>query len=118
MKPDSPLFLITISGNLNGVTNPKVAADWSKGTPADWATDTLQVAKKAYCLPGISTVMPSGTKIGDDYFQHGAAGDPETAGEGRSSGGWGAEWDFQIGVIDEVSHRDLWPGTVADGTAF
>ena len=53
--------------DLNGVTNPKLAAEWSKGTPEDWATDTLQIAKKAYCLPGTNTVMTSGTKLGDDY---------------------------------------------------
>ena len=53
--------------DLNGVTNPKLAAEWSKGTPEDWATDTLQVAKKAYCLPGTQNVIQSGTAIGDDY---------------------------------------------------
>ena len=53
--------------DLNGVTNPKLAAEWSKGTPEDWATDTLQVAKKAYCLLGTNTVIPSGTKLGDEY---------------------------------------------------
>jgi hypothetical protein len=42
---------------------------WSKGTPEDWATESLQIAKEAYCLPGIKTVMKSGTKIGDDYYR-------------------------------------------------
>jgi len=37
---------------LNGVTNPRLAAEWSRGTPEDWATESLQVAKEAYCLPG------------------------------------------------------------------
>jgi nuclease S1 len=55
--------------DLNGVTNPKAAAEWSKGTPEDWATDTLQVTKLAYCLPGTNTVMPSGSKIGDEYYK-------------------------------------------------
>lgn len=53
--------------DLNGVTNPKLAAEWSKGTPADWAADTLQVARKAYCLPGTQNVIQSGTALGDDY---------------------------------------------------
>jgi hypothetical protein len=43
------------------------AAGWSKGTPEDWATESLQLAKKAYCLPGTSTAMPSGAKLADDY---------------------------------------------------
>jgi nuclease S1 len=54
-------------GELNGVTNPKLAADWSKGNPEDWATDTLQIAKLVYCLPGTNTIMPSGTEIVDEY---------------------------------------------------
>jgi nuclease S1 len=53
--------------DLNGVTNPKLAAEWSKGTPEDWATDTLLVARKAYCLPGTQNVIQSGTTVGDDY---------------------------------------------------
>jgi hypothetical protein len=44
------------------------AVEWSKSTLEDWATESLQVAKKAYCLPGSQTVMPSGTALGDSYF--------------------------------------------------
>ena len=44
-----------------------LAAEWSKGIPEDWATESLQIAKKAYYLPGTSTVMPSGTALSDDY---------------------------------------------------
>jgi hypothetical protein len=40
---------------------------WSGGTPEDWATESLQAAKKAYCLPGRNTVMRSGSKLGDEY---------------------------------------------------
>jgi hypothetical protein len=43
--------------------------EWSKGIPEDWATETLQVAKVAYCVPETKTVMKSGTKLGDDYNQ-------------------------------------------------
>jgi nuclease S1 len=53
--------------DLNGVTNPKLASEWSKGAPEDWATDTLQVAKTAYCLPGTQSLIQSGTTLGDDY---------------------------------------------------
>jgi S1/P1 Nuclease len=51
------------------LANPKVVTEWSKGTPADWATETLQIAKEAYYLPGTKTVMKSGTKLGDDYYR-------------------------------------------------
>ncbi len=46
---------------------PENIAEWSKGTPEDWATESLQAAKAAYCLPGIKTVMRSGTNLDDDY---------------------------------------------------
>ena len=54
-------------GDLNAVTNPKLTVEWSKGTPEEWATESLQVAKKAYRLPGTKAVMDSGTRLGDDY---------------------------------------------------
>jgi hypothetical protein len=54
-------------GDLNALTTPKLAAGWSKGTLEDWATESLQVAKEAYCLPGAKSVMKAGTKLGDDY---------------------------------------------------
>jgi nuclease S1 len=53
--------------DLNGVTNPKLAAEWSKGTPEDWAAESLQIAKRAYCLPGTGRVLKSGARIGNDY---------------------------------------------------
>jgi hypothetical protein len=53
--------------DFNFLSNPKMVTEWSKGTPEDWATETLQIAKEAYCLPGTTTVMKSGTKLGDDY---------------------------------------------------
>ena len=53
--------------DLNAAMNPRLTAEWSKGTPADWATDSLQVAKKAYRLPGTGAVMDSGTRLGDNY---------------------------------------------------
>jgi|WetSurMetagenome_2_1015567.scaffolds.fasta_scaffold218264_2 nuclease S1 len=46
---------------------PKNVAEWSRGTPEDWATESLQAAKEAYCLPGTRTLMKSGTKLNDDY---------------------------------------------------
>ena len=51
----------------NFLASPKLVAEWSKGTPEDWATESLQVAREAYCLPGTKAVMKSGTKLSDDY---------------------------------------------------
>jgi nuclease S1 len=55
--------------DLTFVANPRMVQEWSKGTPEDWATESLQIAKKAYCLPGTKTVMESGTKIDAEYCQ-------------------------------------------------
>jgi nuclease S1 len=52
---------------LDGLAKPKMVAEWSRGTIEDWATESLQIAKEAYCLPGTKTVMKSGTKLGDAY---------------------------------------------------
>jgi hypothetical protein len=53
--------------DLNFLANPKMVGEWSKGTPADWASETLQAAKEAYRLPGTGRVMPSGTELGNEY---------------------------------------------------
>jgi nuclease S1 len=54
-------------GDLKGITSPASAAEWSKGTPEDWATESLHAAKEAYCLPGTKNVIQSGTALGDGY---------------------------------------------------
>jgi hypothetical protein len=54
-------------GGLKHITTPALAAQWSKGTIEEWATESLQVAKQAYFLPGTSTIMTSGTEI-DAYY--------------------------------------------------
>ena len=56
-------------GDLEGISIPAFADEWVKGTPEDWATDTPQVAKKAYCLPETQTVIQSGTALGDSYYR-------------------------------------------------
>jgi hypothetical protein len=55
--------------DINSLATPKNVAEWSKGTPEGWATETLLVAKKAYRLPWTERVIPSGTKLGDDYVR-------------------------------------------------
>lgn len=62
-SPDEQKWLRAI----NALATPKNVAEWSKGTPEDWATESLQAAKEAYCLPGSKTVMKSGTKLNEDY---------------------------------------------------
>jgi hypothetical protein len=52
---------------LGALATMENVAEWSKGSPEDWATESLQAAKAAYCIPGSQTVMRSGTKLGDDY---------------------------------------------------
>lgn len=56
-------------GDLKGIATPAFAGESLKGTPEDWATESLQVAKKAYCLPGTQNVIHSGTALGDDYYR-------------------------------------------------
>ena len=55
--------------DLNRIATPNSTAECSKGTPEEWATESLQVAKEAYCTPGTQTVMKSGTRLGDDYYR-------------------------------------------------
>jgi hypothetical protein len=52
---------------LTGKASLEKKEQWSGGTPEDWATESLQVAKKAYCLPGQETVMRSGSKLDNEY---------------------------------------------------
>ena len=51
------------------LANPRMVVEWSKGTPEDWATETLQIAKEAYRLPGTNKVMPRGTRLGNEYYR-------------------------------------------------
>ena len=51
------------------VANPKMVSEWSKGTPADWATESLRIAREAYCMPGSNKVMRSGIRLGDEYYR-------------------------------------------------
>jgi hypothetical protein len=46
---------------------PRMVAEWSKGTPEDWATESLLLAKTVRCLPGSRTLMKPGARIGNDY---------------------------------------------------
>jgi hypothetical protein len=53
--------------DINSLATSKNVAEWSRGTPEDWATESLQLAKKAYCFPGTQNLIKSGTALDDDY---------------------------------------------------
>jgi nuclease S1 len=52
------------------VANPKMVAEWSKGTPEDWATESLWVAKEAYRLPGSGKMLRSGARLDNEYYRY------------------------------------------------
>jgi hypothetical protein len=56
--------------DLDHRANPYKAAEWSRGTPEDWATETLQIAKTAYCYPETKIPIKSGAELKDKYFQY------------------------------------------------
>jgi hypothetical protein len=47
--------------------NPRMVAEWSKGTTENWANESLLLAKAAYRFPGSQTMIRSGTKLGNEY---------------------------------------------------
>ena len=51
------------------LANPRMVAEWSKGTPRDWASESLAVAKAAYHLPGKQVLIRPGTKLGNEYYR-------------------------------------------------
>jgi hypothetical protein len=51
------------------LANPGMVAGWSKGTPRDWASESLGVAKIAYRLPGKQALIRPGTKLGNEYYR-------------------------------------------------
>jgi hypothetical protein len=53
--------------DLTFLANPRMVAEWSSGTPEDWATESLILAKSARRLPGSHAPIRQGARIGDDY---------------------------------------------------
>ena len=51
------------------VANPKMVSEWSKGTPADWATESLHIAREAHRVPGSDKWMRSGARLGNEYYR-------------------------------------------------
>ncbi len=54
--------------DIDFLANPRMVAEWSKGTPADWAAESLKIAAEAYCLPGTNRLMRSGARLGSEYY--------------------------------------------------
>jgi Mrp family chromosome partitioning ATPase len=66
-KPEIMKRMISSESEVDAVSTPENSAEWSMGTPEDWATESLEAAKVAYCLPGTRTVMKSGSNLGEGY---------------------------------------------------
>jgi hypothetical protein len=47
--------------------NPRMVAEWSQGTPEDWATESLLLAKTVRCFPDSRTMIKPGARIGNEY---------------------------------------------------
>ena len=53
---------------LEGRISPELAARWSQGTIEDWANESLRAAQGAYLVPGTSTELRKGAKLGQAYY--------------------------------------------------
>jgi nuclease S1 len=53
--------------DLTYLANPRRVVEWSGGSPAEWATESLDLAKTAYRFPGSKTWIKPGTSLGAEY---------------------------------------------------
>ena len=53
--------------DLTFVANPKSVAEWSKGSPEEWATESLILSKAVRRVPGSSALIKPGARIGAEY---------------------------------------------------
>jgi hypothetical protein len=51
------------------IANPGMVSERSKGTPEDWATESLLIAREAYRIPGTRNVMAKGARLGSEYHR-------------------------------------------------
>jgi nuclease S1 len=54
---------------LNAVATPEKSVEWSRGSLADWATESLKEANLLYRQQGSQNLLESGTKLGAEYCQ-------------------------------------------------
>jgi nuclease S1 len=53
---------------LNALITPKNVEEWSRGDVEEWATESLQAARRAYYYPeGARQPLASGSRVGEDY---------------------------------------------------
>jgi hypothetical protein len=48
---------------------PELAAAWSKGTPSEWANESLDLARLAYKNPPDNAELKNGAKLGQPYVE-------------------------------------------------
>jgi len=52
---------------LEAIATPAAAQSWSKGSIEDWASESLEEARLAYRLPGSSSPIRPGARLGEKY---------------------------------------------------
>jgi hypothetical protein len=52
---------------VNALVTPEKSVEWSRGSLADWATESLEAAKLLYRQPGSQNLLKSGTKLSEEY---------------------------------------------------
>jgi hypothetical protein len=55
------------AAELTALASPARAAAWCRGTPADWADESLACAKRAYGNGSTGQPLKAGAKLGEDY---------------------------------------------------
>ncbi len=54
---------------LNALATKEKSIEWLRGSPADWATESLAAAKLLYRQPGTQNLLKPGTKLSEEYYQ-------------------------------------------------
>ena len=54
---------------LTFVANPRSVEEWSKGSPEEWATESLLLSKSVRRVPGSSVPIKPGARIGSEYYK-------------------------------------------------
>ena len=54
---------------LSALATPEISAEWSRGSPAEWANDSLEAAKVLYRRPESQELLKPGEQLGDEYFR-------------------------------------------------
>ena len=54
---------------LTARATPDKSAEWSRGSPAEWANDSLEAANVLYRRPESQELLKPGEQLGDEYFR-------------------------------------------------